>query len=46
METKSACLFSKNREKEVDLDGRGRGKELGGVRGEESLIRIYWNVLY
>lgn len=26
---------------EVDLDGRAGGKELGGVDGEETVIRIH-----
>lgn len=35
-----ACSLMRDR-KGVDLDGRGGGKELGGVGEEETVIRIH-----
>lgn len=34
-------LFSKERQKGLDLDWRADGEELGKKEGEETLIRIY-----
>lgn len=36
-----ACVFSNERQKGVDPNGRRNGKELGRVEGEETVIRIY-----
>lgn len=35
------CLFSKERQKHVDLDGRETGEDLGGVGGEKTVIGTY-----
>ena len=37
-----ACSFLMRDRKGVDLDGRDGGEELGGVEGEETVIRIYY----
>lgn len=36
-----ACFLTKT-EKVVDLNGRGGGKELGGVGGGETVVRTYY----
>lgn len=36
------CLFSKERQKPMDLDGREAGEDLGGVGGEETIIGTYY----
>lgn len=36
-----ACCFLTRDRTQVGLDGRGGGKEVGGVEGEENIIRIY-----
>lgn len=36
-----ACCFLTRDRMQVGLDGRGGGKEVGGVEGEENIIRIY-----
>jgi hypothetical protein len=37
-----ACLFSNEREKQVDLGGTGGQEELGRVEGRETIVRIYY----
>ena len=37
-----ACWFSNEKQRGVDLDGRGGGEELGEVDGENPRIRIYY----
>ena len=36
-----ACSFLMRHKKEMDLDGRGGGEEIGKVEGGETIIRIY-----
>lgn len=36
-----ACCFLTRGRKQVGLDGRGGGEEVGGVEREENIIRIY-----
>lgn len=35
------CLLMRDR-KRIDPDGRGVGKELGGVEGGRTIIRVYY----
>lgn len=34
------CYFPTSERKGVDLEGRGGGKNLGGVEGRETIIKI------
>lgn len=36
------CWLSNEKQKALDLDGRGSSREIGGVWGEETIIKLYW----